>query len=458
MFNYAFLLALTLITSIAVADTGQDLNDFFNQMGFASNVTDAHAYQTQAAGFAALGSVYARNQVRNIQIMHVDVPGFRSGCGGIDLFAGGASFINHDQIVKFMQSILSSGAGYALNLALETELPEIAHSMQFMQKLANEINTNNFNSCELGESAVGSLWSKNRAANQQICEDIGTHSGDFGDWARARHACSTGGEMDNQLQKAKENTEYKERVLFSTNVVWDALQANSFLASDAKLAEAYMSISGTLVFDKQGAMTAYPSLANNQDFIKSLLYGGQLPTYRCADSSKPLHCLTVSLSKESNQTISASHGLVLQVEQELHSIYDHIKSGTALSNQQKGFIEMTQPAVFSLISTNAQQGIGIQGLYVLSQSVATDLLAQYLTNSLEVIRASIAAKQLGAGFDEKVLTNLQIAQQVVDHFGAESRARFNQAMKTNELIQKNASIAVNALTPLLKSAYQGEGL
>lgn len=52
-------------------------------------MTGSHAYQTQAAGYAALGSVYARNQVRTIRLAHVDVPGMRSGCGGIDLFAGG---------------------------------------------------------------------------------------------------------------------------------------------------------------------------------------------------------------------------------------------------------------------------------------------------------------------------------------------------------------------------------
>ncbi|MFW2572536.1 conjugal transfer protein TraH, partial [Legionella sp. 29fVS95] len=42
----------------------------------------------------------------------------------------GFSFIKSEQIVSFMQNILSNGAGYAMNLALETELPEIAHAMQ----------------------------------------------------------------------------------------------------------------------------------------------------------------------------------------------------------------------------------------------------------------------------------------------------------------------------------------
>ncbi|HIC7360036.1 TPA: conjugal transfer protein TraH, partial [Legionella pneumophila] len=82
------------------ASASTDLNHFFNNLGYSANVTGSHSYESQAAGFASLGSVYARNQVRSIQIAHVDVPGFRSGCGGIDIFAGGFSFIKSEQIVS----------------------------------------------------------------------------------------------------------------------------------------------------------------------------------------------------------------------------------------------------------------------------------------------------------------------------------------------------------------------
>lgn len=228
MNKFVILLLSWFLSCGAFASASSDLNHFFNNLGFASNVTGSHSYESQAAGFASLGSVYARNQVKSLQLAHVDVPGIRAGCGGIDLTAGGFSFIKSDQIVKFMQSVLSNGGGYALNLALETELPEIAHSMQYMQKLANDINGNNLSSCELAENASAMLWPRNRAAHQQICQDIGAHTGVFADWAQARQQCSTGGEMEAQLEKAKTNPEYKDRVLLNTNVVWDALQRNSF--------------------------------------------------------------------------------------------------------------------------------------------------------------------------------------------------------------------------------------
>lgn len=441
-------------STAVIAGANEDLNHFFNNLGFAGNVTGSHSYETQAAGYASLGSVYARNQVRNIQLAHVDVPGFRSGCGGIDIFAGGFSFIKADQIVKFMQSILSSGAGYALNLALETELPEIAHSMQYMQKLANDINKSNFDSCEMGENLSAAVWPKNRAAQQKICEDLGSHTGVFTDWAMARQKCSTGGEMEGQLNQAKNNPEYKERVLMNTNVVWDALQVNSFIASDPKIAEVYMSISGTIVFNEKGAIRTYPSLATNQDFVKALLYGGKLPSYVCTDSGKQANCLNIDTS--GSQSIDTQHALVSQVQVILEGIYGNIKTGTPLTPVQKGLIEMTQPAVFQLISANAQQNTGIQGSFELAQSVSTDLLAQYLANSLDVIRASLAGKELGAGNEDRLLKNLQIAQQFVEHFNSESRERFNSALKTNALVRNNVKQALSALTPILRQAYTGD--
>jgi conjugative transfer pilus assembly protein TraH len=453
-------LVLTVVTSFTCvtgngvhASASADLNHFFNNLGYSANVTGSHSYESQAAGFASLGSVYARNQVRSIQIAHVDVPGFRSGCGGIDIFAGGFSFIKSEQIVSFMQNILSNGAGFAMNLALETELPEIAHAMQYMQKLANDINGTNFNSCEMGENLTAALYPKNRAAHQRLCEDIGRNRNVYTDWAEARHKCSTGGEIEKRLEQAKNDSEYKDRALLNTNVVWDALQLNEFIKSDTEISEVYMSISGTLVFDAKGGMQTYPSLATNQDFVKALLYGGKLPSYKCTDSNKPIKCVAINV--KGSQEISSKDALVSQVQAILQGVYENIKSGTALTPQQKGLIELTQPSVFQLISASAQQNIGIQSSYELAQSVATDLLAQYLANSLEVIRASLAGRDLGGSHEEKLFKNLQVAQQFVDNFNSESRARFNAALTTNQLVQNNVKQALNALNPILRKSYTG---
>ena len=147
---------------------------------------------------------------------------------------------------------------------------------------------------------------------------------------------------------------------------------------------------------------------------------------------------------------------MFQVQGLLDGIYDNIKQGTELTASQKGLIELTQSSVFNLISASAQQNIGVQSSYELAQSVATDLLAQYLANSMHVIRASLAGKDIGTKNEERLFKSVQVAQQFVDHFNAESRARFNTALKTNELVQNNVKQALNSLTPMLRQAYIGE--
>ena len=93
-------LASLLLASAAptFADIGGEMNTFFNSVGMNGNTTGASAYQDQSASYYSGGSLYARNQAGNIQIAQIDLPSISSGCGGIDAFLGGFSFISTDQI------------------------------------------------------------------------------------------------------------------------------------------------------------------------------------------------------------------------------------------------------------------------------------------------------------------------------------------------------------------------
>lgn len=443
----------TLASSSAIADVSSDLNHFVDSLGFSAKVNNAASYNTQAAGYVTMGSIYARNTVRDIQIMHVDVPGVRSGCGGIDLTAGGFSFIKGPELVKFMQNILSNGAGYALNLALEVELPEIAHAMQYMQKIAQEINSGNFNSCEMSEDLIGGLWPKSRASQQQVCQDIGTHSGAFTDWAAARQGCSTGSDYDDQTNKAKNDPKYKYRVYKDTNIIWDrVVMRNDFLSSDEKLGELYMTISGTIVFDKNSSITTYPSKVDNANFIKALLYGGKVPTYICKDDGKK--CLDVDYSPSTFQNISLNGALVPHVENLLNDIYTRIKTNQKLTDQEVGLITLTQSPVFAVISSNAQMNVGTFGLKSFAEMVATDILSDYLKNVITVIQTSMSGTQLDKNNVQNLIDSIQKARRFIDQFDMQTRARFEQALAINQGVQNMVSHAFRDLSPVLRQAVE----
>lgn len=197
---------LCLLTiSLANASINSDLNNFFNNMGFSNNNTAPNAYQGQEAGYYSGGSLFARDSVRDVQIVQVDLPSFRSGCGGIDLFTGGFSLVNSQQLVDAMQNIINNSLGYTFNLALESITPEIANVMKYINTLSNDINRANINSCETAAGLVGAAWPKTHVAQQQVCQDIGTSNGIFTDWAAAREGCSTGGDMTSTLNGASNN-------------------------------------------------------------------------------------------------------------------------------------------------------------------------------------------------------------------------------------------------------------
>ncbi|MDA6939413.1 F-type conjugal transfer protein TrbF, partial [Escherichia coli] len=65
---------LLTVTPAASADVNSDMNQFFNKLGFASNTTQPGVWQGQAAGYAYGGSLYARTQVKNIQLISMTLP------------------------------------------------------------------------------------------------------------------------------------------------------------------------------------------------------------------------------------------------------------------------------------------------------------------------------------------------------------------------------------------------
>lgn len=312
---------LTILSTSTPADINSDLGNFFNGLGFATNTTAPNVYQGQQAGYYTGGSLFARDSVRDVQIAEIDLPSFRSGCGGIDLFTGGFSFINSQNLVNTMQNVINNAKGYAFNLALESATPEIANAMKYMNTLASDINKMNINSCETAAGLVGSVWPKTHEAQQQVCQDIGTNSGIFGDYAAAHQGCGAEGQMTNTLNQA--SGPYKNLVLKNGNMAWKALMQNGFLQSDPALAEFFMSLSGTIIINNPGnsdnsnqQYKVLASLASDQSLLKALLHGGAAKIYQCDDTSVD-GCLNPAVS---TVQISQDEALETQVTKLLNDM------------------------------------------------------------------------------------------------------------------------------------------
>lgn len=116
---------LILISSPVHAGMKENLEKSFQTLGMANNVTTGGGYQDQTGGFYTGGSVFARSRVNNAELFSLQLPHYRAGCGGIDIFAGGFSYINAREFLQLLRNIGSNAQRYAFNLALATVTPQI---------------------------------------------------------------------------------------------------------------------------------------------------------------------------------------------------------------------------------------------------------------------------------------------------------------------------------------------
>jgi conjugative transfer pilus assembly protein TraH len=396
---------LFLISVPALADVNGDLNSFFDGLGMATNVTAPHAYQGQQAGYYSGGSVFSRSAVRNVQLVQVDLPSFRAGCGGIDLFAGGMSFVDNQELLKTMRNIMNNAKGYGMLLALEEVTPQIANGMKYIQDMANKVNQMNINSCEAAEGLVGGVWPKTQAAQRQVCQDVGNNTGMFRDWAESRQGCTSDG------------------------------LANNLVNGDQQFAELLMSLSGSIIIQKNGsgksATTSFKnleSLATNASLLKAILYGDKATFYKCDES---VQCLNPT---KQTILISQSSALKSQVEKILNSIDQKIISDQALSNQEIGLLQSTRIPIYKILAVQAayQKDPNILNVENYSEIIATDILFQYLQENLSLVRASGSS--------------LQYPSEIMTQFNA----GINQAMTDVRVQERNAQAQVSSAIQLIE--------
>jgi conjugative transfer pilus assembly protein TraH len=333
--------------------------------------------------------------VRNLQLATVTLPSYRGGCGGIDLFTGGFSFINSQQLVDAMKNIANNAMSYAFILALKTVSPLIENTTSGLQSWINRINSTNINSCETGAALVGALWPKTDIAQQEICESVGTSNNIFSDWAAARQGCGSAGQRSAVLKNGKQSDQFKDMILEDTNLAWQAIQKNAFLSADKSLAELFMSLSGTIITknagndDQTNSFMVLPSLASDKSLIKALLQGGHAEVYHCDTQDQCLNPTVVKI------TISEQHALGTKVHALLLDMTDHIYNDTALTTEEIGLLESTGIPVYKMLNVEAAyyHDSDILDLSHYSNLIASSIVYQYIHESLQIVQTSASVLQ-----------------------------------------------------------------
>lgn len=426
------LLFFPILISAALKD---DLNKFFDTMGTSSNISSGDVYQGQKAGYATGGGISLRNPAMNTKLATVNLPEFDAGCGGIDIFSGGMSFIKSEQLISTLKSIGSGAGGYAFLLGMETVSPQIANTIRQLQSWANTINGLSINSCETASSLVGSVWPRNEMASQHICKTSSASGGIFKDHISARHNCAD----REEVQKSKKSVSQSNAALLvgEYNLAWKAIQQQSFFSSKKELSELFMTITGTIVVRSENgkdSIKTYPSKIQNSSFLKILLEGGTSTLYKCKDADQ---CLLV---EEKEIHIPPSDAWVGKIQALLLSIQNKVIDDEELNEDEKSLLAKSHLPLYKIVSVISayKDRISPIDLYQIADVVAMDMIAQCLKDGLEMVRAGCKQLKIVQLFDEEIdnyLNDIDRVASEIKHYETKTHLTMEREMQILQKMQ-----------------------
>lgn len=411
---------------------GSDLEGFFHKMGSSTNVTTPGAFQDQAGGYYSGGGIALRNRSKNAQLMTLQLPKMSAGCGGIDIFSGGFSFISSTELVNTLKAIGANAVSYGFMLAMKTMAPSVQSVMSELQNMASEVNRANINSCEMATTLVGGLWPKGEIASRHVCTSLGTASGALKDWAAARHSCGSGQDSNTIMNGKNSREEYKNILVNEFNVAWEVLKKNTYLFRDREFAELCMTISGTIVAykdaDGERRVKTFPSKADQSDLIKGLFDGGEVDVYKCEDGEK---CLKVG----SNRVKIASSGLANQVRKTLHEITEKAKADEPFTKQEQDFLGGVKLPLYKFINVLAAYKHSDLTLTEYTDIVSIDLIHHYIIEIIDVMLAEAANLRNVQVSDEEITSFIKQLHQAKAAIHNKRMAAYEEMSKTLMLIE-----------------------
>jgi conjugative transfer pilus assembly protein TraH len=359
------------------------MSNFFDSVGYQSNITSPSAYEAQGMGYFTGGGISLHNGSRQISFAHVDMPSVDASCTGIDLWLGGFSFIDGSELVSMGKQVLAGAAGYLFQLAMQTELPNVTKALNVMQDAVRAINNMSMNTCQMGQDLAMSVPWKLQGMHNQICKTLGSKTGAFADFASGIQHCKdegTNSGINNQASKTKGMESQTNE-----NIVWKYLsEKGGFLDTETK--ELFMTISGTVIFDARGNMTTVQPQVN-QSVVDGLLQGKPIKNaLKCQGAA---NCLKVD---HGTIDLTTSDGFIAKVETYLSEIQTAVaQDDRPLSAKEKSFLAMTHLPVLKMIETSLSAGIAINTADY-AQIIANDIVTSYLQSIIDYVRSTVPLK------------------------------------------------------------------
>ena len=379
--------SLLLSSHVALgADLNTEVNNMFNSLGAATNVTAPGAFRGQAMSTYTGGSFFYRAPSRNYQFLRIDLPRFSGGCNGIDAYLGSWSHISGTQIRDMMAGIVTALPGVAFDAAIKSVSPLLGGIIEDFKNVAQQANNFNRNSCQMA------TWMANKAADavdmntSKACGYMASFFGLSSDYQEGEEYCKTNrGAVDAQARSSPDPA-VREAVRFAGNLTWTALKRIDLI--DDQTRELVMNMVGsTIYYADSNATPAEPrSIDPKLHDLGPILYGdggaGASTTIKMwSCNGDYTNCAEPTLVDQAFPT-----PLVLRVQDLMMQVVNSIRTRVALdpASPAFGLINTSSLPVYRMLSidTNAQRATSESLISQYSSIVAADYAANFLRQFL----------------------------------------------------------------------------
>lgn len=111
-------------------------------------------FEGQKRNYLFGGSYSARWPTSTDYPITIQTPRLSIGCGGIDAFLGGFSFLGFDYLVDKLQAMIMNAPAIAFDLALNAMTQQLSSSMKSFEGIINTLNSMSMNECEGARSLL----------------------------------------------------------------------------------------------------------------------------------------------------------------------------------------------------------------------------------------------------------------------------------------------------------------
>lgn len=441
--------ALAIVAPVS-ANVGSDMEQAFQDMGAATNVSGPVAFQGQSAGYYSMGSMWTRFPQKTVFPANLQLPKVSAGCGGIDIFTGSFSFINADEFVSMLKAVANNAIGFAFKLAIEAISPQIGKTMQDLQDLANKINQQNISSCETGAALVGGLVGEIGIRSNEVCAAVGTSQGIFSDWARSRQRCGNGGQQTSTLSQA--DGALKSLIPGPKNYAWDIIKASPLGNQSVQMREMMMTMIGTIIVPAKASDDEEPQIQfHGPDvgpLLDALLDGGQSITIlKCQDTTA---CMILA---SGGQTVPALGNAALRphVRSLIYSMAQKIRNDQALTTEERNLLGASSIPLYKVLAVQAASGFHLSDSEIdsLAEFVAIDMLNAIMSNFLDQLASSRGALESASVQSnvDRLMTQLRDVRAQMSQRSVTVNQRVNQTFQVVDNAMRIESTLQTKMAP-----------